>query len=73
MERLAERAWSHFGQVDLLFNNAGVAGGGPLLDATATELLAAFDAQAPYKEGDDRYEVDAIIARAMAAMQEGKS
>ena len=60
VERLAERAWSHFGHVELLFNNAGVAGGGPLLDATANE-------------GDDRYEVNAIIARVMAAMQEGES
>ena len=38
VEQLAERAWSHFGHVDLLFNNAGVAGGGPLLDSTANEL-----------------------------------
>ncbi len=43
------------------------------VEERATEILAAFDKQAPYKEGDDRYEVDAIIARVMAARQEGKS
>ena len=50
VRHLAERAWSHFGHVELLFNNAGVASGGPL-----------------------RYEVDAIIARMMAATQKSES
>jgi len=43
VEKLAERAWSHFGHVDLLFNNAGVVGGGSLLDATASELHWLFN------------------------------
>ena len=43
VEQLAERAWSHFGHVDLLFNNAGVAGGGPLLDSNTNELQWLFN------------------------------
>ena len=43
------------------------------VEERATEILAALDKQAPYKAGDDRYEVDATIARVMAARQEGKS
>ena len=43
VEHLAKRAWSHFGHVELLFNNAGVASGGPLLDSTANELHWLFD------------------------------
>ena len=38
VEALAERAWDRFARVELLFNNAGVSGGGPLLDATAKDL-----------------------------------
>src|SRR4051812_42306844 len=34
VEQLADRAFSAFGQVDLLFNNAGVAAGGPPWEAT---------------------------------------
>lgn len=33
VEALADKAWSHFGQVDLAFNNAGVGGGTALLDS----------------------------------------
>ena len=38
VEALAEHAWRHFGHVEILFNNAGVSGGGPLLDASASDL-----------------------------------
>ena len=38
VEALAERAWSHFGHVDLLFNNAGVSRGGALLDSTEDDV-----------------------------------
>ena len=38
VEELAGRAWSECGRVDLLFNNAGVGGGGPLLDACSDDL-----------------------------------
>ena len=43
VEQLAEQSWSHFEHVDLLFNNAGVAGGGPLLDSTTNELHWLFN------------------------------
>ncbi len=43
VKQLAERAWSYFGHVDLLFNNAGVAGGGPLLDSNTNELQWLFN------------------------------
>lgn len=33
VEALAKKAWGHFGQVDLIFNNAGVGGGAALLDS----------------------------------------
>lgn len=38
VEATAERAWSEFGHVDLLFNNAGVSRGGALLDSTKQDL-----------------------------------
>jgi NAD(P)-dependent dehydrogenase (short-subunit alcohol dehydrogenase family) len=38
VEALADRAWSAFGRVDLLFNNAGTSAGGPLLDSNAGDL-----------------------------------
>ncbi len=39
---LADRSWREFGQVDLLFNNAGASGGGPLLDSRAEDLAWLF-------------------------------
>jgi len=38
VEALADSAWAHFDRVDLLFNNAGVAGGTWLLDSTPHDL-----------------------------------
>ena len=38
VEELAERAWAHFGRVDLLFNNAGASAGGRLLDSSSRDL-----------------------------------
>ena len=35
VERLAERSWRDFGQVDLVFNNAGVSGGTWLLESSS--------------------------------------
>ena len=34
VEALAEQAWSHYGRVDIVFNNAGIALGGATQDAT---------------------------------------
>jgi NAD(P)-dependent dehydrogenase (short-subunit alcohol dehydrogenase family) len=38
VERLAERAWGTYGRIDLIFNNAGVSGGGPVLDARPQDV-----------------------------------
>jgi NAD(P)-dependent dehydrogenase (short-subunit alcohol dehydrogenase family) len=38
VEMLAEQAWRAFGKIDLVFNNAGVSGGGPLLDARPQDV-----------------------------------
>jgi len=42
VEKLAELAFSEFGHVDLLFNNAGVSGGGLLIDSSAEDLAWLF-------------------------------
>lgn len=42
VEELAERSWSEFGRVDLLFNNAGVSGGTWLLDSSSNDLAWLF-------------------------------
>ncbi|MDP3937761.1 MAG: SDR family NAD(P)-dependent oxidoreductase [Deltaproteobacteria bacterium] len=42
VEALADRAWREFGRVDLLFNNAGAAGGAALLDSRAEDLAWLF-------------------------------
>lgn len=38
VENLAEEAWREFGEVNLLFNNAGVMSSAPLLDADARDM-----------------------------------
>jgi NAD(P)-dependent dehydrogenase (short-subunit alcohol dehydrogenase family) len=42
VEALAAKAWDAFGHVDLLFNNAGVIGNGPLLDEDPKKLAWIF-------------------------------
>lgn len=44
MEQLAERAWSEFDRVDMVFNNAGIGiGQKPIIDTPMEELHAVFD------------------------------
>jgi NAD(P)-dependent dehydrogenase (short-subunit alcohol dehydrogenase family) len=43
VESLADAAWKRFGHVDVLFNNAGVAGGTWLLESTAQDLRWLFE------------------------------
>lgn len=42
IEQLAERSWREFGQVDLVFNNAGVSGGTWLLESSSADLAWLF-------------------------------
>ena len=42
VEALAEAAWARFGRVELLFNNAGVNGGGALVESTPQDLAWIF-------------------------------
>jgi len=42
VEQLAERSWRDFGQVDVVFNNAGVSGGTWLLESSSADLAWLF-------------------------------
>ncbi len=42
VESLADRAWSQFGSVDIVFNNAGVVGGDTVIDSQAADLQWLF-------------------------------
>ena len=43
------------------------------VEERAAEILATFDSHAPRKEGDEKYDVNAIITRVMAAAQGGET